>query len=81
MVKINWKARLHNKYFWASIISAIFLLIGSVPELKGVLPEWFCESFFTGFLNLLVMFGIIVDPTTNGFEDSSRAMTYYNKDK
>lgn len=79
-MKINWKVRLKNKVFISAMISAIFLIITSIPSISAVLPEFVNENVFQGGLQILALLGIISDGTTDGFWDSDRAMTYDTED-
>lgn len=79
-MKINWKARFRNKTF---IISFVALVIGFVYQVLGlfdVVPSISEESLvnvLTMAVNILAFVGVVVDPTTDGLNDSDRAMTYY----
>ena len=79
-MKINWKVRLKNKVFISAMISAIFLIITSIPSISAMLPEFVNENVFQGGLQILALLGIVSDGTTNGFWDSDRAMTYNTED-
>ena len=78
---INWKVRLKNKQFWVSVIPALALVIQAVAAVFGWTLDF---SNMTGRLiavvdavfALLVILGIVVDPTTAGVGDSMRAMGY-----
>ena len=78
---INWKVRLKNKQFWVSVIPALALVIQAVAAVFGWMLDF---SDVTGRLiavvdavfALLVILGIVVDPTTAGVGDSVRAMGY-----
>lgn len=80
-MKINWKVRFKNKWFWLAIIPAILTagqavarLAGfdiDVSELSGKLTE-VVEAVFV----VLAIIGIVNDPTTAGISDSQQAMTY-----
>ena len=74
-MKINWKLRLTNKTTLIAIISAVFLVISSTP-LVELLPVWINETLFQQILNIFVILGIIVDPTTSGINDSVEAQKY-----
>lgn len=74
-MKINWKLRLTNKATLVALISAIFLVISSTP-LVELLPVWINETLFQQILNIFVILGIIVDPTTSGISDSIEAQNY-----
>jgi phi LC3 family holin len=78
---INWKVRIKNKVFWCELIPAIALVIQAVAAVFGYNLDF---STLTGKIlgvvdavfALLVILGIVVDPTTAGVSDSKRAMTY-----
>lgn len=80
-MKINWNVRFKNKVFWVSIIPMVLLLVQQVCALFGVsldfsgLSESLVSIVGTVF-SILALIGIVVDPTTKGFSDSARAMTY-----
>ena len=74
-MKINWKLRLTNKTTLVALISAVFLVISSTP-LVELLPVWINETLFQQILNIFVILGIIVDPTTSGINDSIEAQKY-----
>ena len=80
-MNINWKVRVRNHQFWVSVIPALALVIQAVAALFG----WTLD--FTSLIGkliavvdavfaLLVILGIVVDPTTAGVSDSRRAMGY-----
>ena len=80
-MKINWIVRIKNKAFWIAVIPAVALVVQAVSAVFG----------FTLNLNtlvgkllavvdavfaLLVILGVVIDPTTAGVQDSQRAMSY-----
>lgn len=78
---INWKVRIKNKMFWLTLIPAVLLLLQAVLKVFGI------EMDFTGLGNnllavvealfgVLVILGVVTDPTTEGVSDSTLAMTY-----
>ena len=78
---INWKIRVKNKQFWMSLIPAIALVVQAVAAVFG----WELDfgtltgkvlSVVDAVFALLVILGIVVDPTTAGIGDSKRAMGY-----
>ncbi len=78
-MQINIKARLNNKMF---VLSASALIVSFVYQMLSafdIVPK-ITESEITGLItmlvNILAFFGVIVDPTTEGVNDSERAMTY-----
>ncbi len=80
-MKINWKVRLKNKYFWLSMIPALLLLIRQILEIFGLavdlsmLQEQLVSVIGTVF-SILALIGVVVDPTTKGISDSDQAMGY-----
>ena len=78
---MNWKVRIKNKAFWLAVIPAIALVAQAVAALFGYTIDL---TTFVGKLQavvnavfaLLVILGIVVDPTTAGVGDSERAMGY-----
>lgn len=78
-MKINWKLRLQNKATLAAIVAAIIALIYQILGLIGVVPavsQGAVEQTASMVINLLVLIGIVVDPTTAGTSDSTQAMNY-----
>lgn len=78
-MKINLKARLKNKMF---VLSASALVVSFVYQMLSafdIVPK-ITESEVTGLVtlvvNVLALLGVVVDPTTEGINDSERAMTY-----
>lgn len=78
-MKINFKARIRNKTFLISAGVLIVSLVYSLLSLFGVVPsvkEQQITELLTMGVNVLALCGVVVDPTTKGFNDSERAMTY-----
>ena len=69
---INWKLRFQNKATLLAIASTVILLI---QQLGFKLPDNIGDVVNT-FLTLLVLLGVINDPTTEGISDSPKALTY-----
>lgn len=69
---INWKLRFKNKATLLAIASTVILL---VQQLGFKLPGNIADVVNT-FLTLLVLLGVINDPTTQGISDSPNALTY-----
>lgn len=78
---INWKVRIKNKNFWLSFIPAALLLIQVVASVFGFTLD-FGElgnkliAVVNAVFLLLSIMGVVNDPTTEGFSDSTQAMTY-----
>lgn len=78
---INWKVRIKNKAFWVAIIPALALVAQAVAALFGYTLDL---STLTGKIlavvdavfAVLVILGIVTDPTTAGVGDSERAKGY-----
>lgn len=72
-MKINWSLRLQSKYFWVALISLIVLLTQQLGF--DIFPKnW--EEVLNTVLSILVLLGVINDPTTSGISDSEQAMDY-----
>nr|DAQ69889.1 MAG TPA: holin [Caudoviricetes sp.] len=78
---INWKVRILNKTFWVTLVPAVALLLQTLLAVFGIKLELgetidkllvFINSLFA----VLVIVGVVNDPTTSGVNDSTRAMTY-----
>ena len=69
---INWKLRFQNKATLLAIASTVILL---AQQLGLKLPDNTADIVNT-FLTLLVLLGVISDPTTEGIGDSPKALTY-----
>lgn len=85
---INWKVRIRQKWFWLTIIPAALLLLdqlwGLLDLLGSIRAGHLCDGpLMEALLSLagtvfaiLVLVGIPVDTTTEGYGDSARALTY-----
>lgn len=79
MKKINWKVRFKNKLWLGSFLSLIISFVFGMLKLFDVYPiitENQVLQYTNYLLTFLGLFGIIIDPTTEGFYDSERAMNY-----
>ena len=78
-MKINWKVRFKNKVWLTSFISLIVGFIYNIFRLVDIIPvvsQQFVMDIIAQILTVLGMFGVIVDPTTEGLGDSKRALGY-----
>lgn len=78
---INWKVRIKNKTFWTTIIPAVALVAQAVASLFGYTLDLTTLvgkliAIVDAVFGVLVILGIVVDPTTAGVGDSKRAMSY-----
>ena len=69
---INFKLRLKNKATLVALISAAFLML---QQLGLEIPHNIQDAVNT-FIAILVILGIVTDPTTKGIGDSERALNY-----
>ena len=80
-MKINWKVRFANKYFWLALIPAVLLLVQAVAKVFGFeldlgeIGEQLKAVVNTLFAVLAIV-GVSTDPTTAGLADSKQALTY-----
>lgn len=80
-MNINWTVRIKNKTFWISLIPAVLLLIQVVASVFGFTLDLGdlgdkLIAVVNALFAVLVILGIVTDPTTEGIRDSSRALTY-----
>ena len=78
---INWKVRFKSKVFWLAIIPGLLLLAQTVLNVFGVQFDFTdiqakILAVVEAVFGVLVILGIVTDPTTAGVSDSTRAMTY-----
>ena len=78
---INWKVRIKNKAFWLALIPAVALVAQAVAAVFGYTIDLTTmvgklQAVVNAVFALLVVLGIVVDPTTDGIGDSERAMGY-----
>jgi phi LC3 family holin len=78
---INWKVRIKNKIFWLAIIPAVLILAQAVAAVFGYTLDFQDISakliaVVEAVFSVLAILGVVVDPTTEGIEDSKLAMTY-----
>ena len=78
---INWIVRIKNKNFWLAIIPAVLLLVQTVAAVFGYSLD-FGElgnrliAVVNAEFGVLVILGVVNDPTTAGIADSKQARTY-----
>ena len=76
---VNWKVRFKNKVWLSSFFAAILTFVYTMLGMFDVFPEVTKNDVGTiinSFLMVLSLFGVVVDPTTAGLNDSDRAMHY-----
>lgn len=78
---INWTVRIKNKNFWLALIPAVLLLIQTVAAVCGYTLD-FGElgnrliAVVNAVFGVLVILGVVNDPTTAGIRDSRQAQAY-----
>lgn len=78
---INWKVRIRNKAFWIALIPAVLLLVQVVASVFGFSLDFGdlgnkLLAVVNAAFALLSILGIVTDPTTEGLQDSTQALTY-----
>ena len=81
MKSINWLVRVKNKAFWVAIIPAVLLVIQAVAAVFGYTLDFGdlgnkLLEVVNAIFAVLVILGIVSDPTTEGITDSKQALTY-----
>lgn len=80
-MNINWKARIVNKQFWFALVPALLLVIQAGAAIFGYTLDFGdlgnkLLAFIDAIFVVLVLLGIVNDPTTAGYSDSRRARHY-----
>lgn len=76
---MNWKVRLRHKHFWVALISSIVLFSNQVAALFGydiTIHSAQIQETLETLLIILMILGVVIDPTTDGVKDSKLALTY-----
>lgn len=81
MKNINWTVRIKNKNFWLAVIPAVLLLVQTVAAVFGYTLDLGeignrLISVVNAVFGVLVVLGVVVDPTTAGISDSKQARGY-----
>lgn len=78
-MKVNWKVRFKNKAWLATFLSLIIGFIYNILNMFDIAPvitQNAVTQVVGQVLTLLGLLGVLVDPTTEGINDSNRAMSY-----
>ncbi len=88
-MKINWQVRINNPTFWIGLIGAIgspvlayFGIAASDLTTWGSVGDAILATVTNPYLvglvvlSVLSFLGVVVDPTTKGLGDSTRALDY-----
>lgn len=78
---INWTVRVKNKAFWLAVIPAVLLLIQTVAAVFGYTLDVGdignrLIAVVNALFGVLVILGVVNDPTTAGIADSKQAQNY-----
>ena len=78
---INWTVRFKNKTFWLAVIPAVLLLIQTVAAVFGYTLDLGqmgdrLLAVVNAVFGVLVILGVVTDPTTSGVGDSAQALSY-----
>ena len=69
---INWNLRLQNKVTLVALLGAVFLM---AQQFGLDIPKNIQDGVNT-FVYILVLIGVVNDPTTAGISDSKRSLEY-----
>ena len=78
-MEINWLLRLKNKTTLAALIPVVLGFVYQVAAILGIAVPVTQDALMQVLLlalNALVALGVVVDPTTQGVGDSTRALAY-----
>ncbi|GGA31579.1 phage holin [Psychrobacillus lasiicapitis] len=78
-MKINWKVRFQHRPFIIALFALVMLLVQQVASFFGVDTTLYNDQvtdLFNTVLAILILLGIVSDPTTNGISDSQQALRY-----
>jgi len=78
---INWVVRIKNKNFWLAFIPAVLLLVQTVAAVFGFTLDLGdignkLIAVVNAVFGVLVVLGVVNDPTTAGMSDSKQARGY-----
>lgn len=81
MKNINWTVRIKNKNFWLAVIPAVLLLAQTVAAVFGYSLDLGeignrLIAVINAAFGVLVVLGVVNDPTTAGMSDSKQARGY-----
>lgn len=79
---INWTVRIKNKNFWLAVIPALLLLAQTVAAVFGYTLDLGdignkLIAVVNAVFGVLVILGVVNDPTTAGMSDSKQAQGYH----
>ena len=78
-MEINWKVRFRNRIWLLTFIAGALAFAYKVLDTFGIVPKIEQEELkelASMFVYLLMLLGVVIDPTTKGTSDSNLAMSY-----
>lgn len=78
-MKINLKLRFKNKTVLLALVTAVIAFVYQILGIIGITPgisESQVVELVGVIINFLGLIGILTDPTTAGFNDSTQALEY-----
>ena len=83
-MKIYWKVRFRYKTWLASLLALVVTFVYNLLAMLEIAPavtEDWVMGIISTVLTLLTALGVLIDPTTQGVQDSERAMLYVEPGK
>lgn len=78
-MKVNWKVRFKNRVWLSSFFCTVITFAYNILAMFEIFPA-ITQNYVIQIVNEILMFmaliGVITDPTTEGLNDSNRAMSY-----
>jgi phi LC3 family holin len=78
-MNINWKLRIKNKTTLICLISVVLSFIYNVLGMFEIVPPVSQEMVYNlslSLIQILAAIGVVIDPTTQGVTDSTKALNY-----
>lgn len=79
MKNINWSLRFQNKVTLTALVLQVIAIVYAILGMLNVVPA-IGEDTITNLaymiIELFVLLGVVVDPTTKGVQDSDQAQQY-----
>lgn len=78
-MNLNWKVRFKNPTFIITFAATLLAFVYQLLGLFGVVPTLTQDTVLqtiTVLVHVLITAGVLIDPTTPGLNDSTRALAY-----
>lgn len=79
MKNINWSLRFQNKVTLTALVLQVIAIVYAILGMLNVVPaigEDVVTNLAYMIIELFVLLGVVVDPTTKGVQDSEQAQQY-----